>query len=141
MQCCQVYIKSFRTQKILKHHEMWYMPRNKLWCNFHVSTMWILWMLNHSHFLSHSKQIGHIFGINSNNGLLFCFKCEDYIGNIDLINDAILAKYWDDVCTKTMVPSMERRDGLSGLINMGSTCFMSSILQCLIHNPYLLGTQ
>lgn len=38
---------------------------------------------NHSHFLSHSKQIGHIFGINSNNGLLFCFKCEDYIGNID----------------------------------------------------------
>ncbi|GCE98120.1 ubiquitin carboxyl-terminal hydrolase 8 [Zygosaccharomyces mellis] len=91
---------------------------------------------NSNHFGQHSKKVGHVFGINSSNGLLFCFKCGDYIGSNELIAASMLNKYWDDVATKTQIPKLERRDGLQGLLNMGSTCFMSSIVQCLIHNPY-----
>lgn len=94
---------------------------------------------NGEHFLMHSKKVGHVFGINSSNGLLFCFKCSDYIGNNELIIASMLNKYWDDVSIKTVVPSVERRDGLHGLLNLGSTCFMSSILQILIRNPYFFN--
>lgn len=89
--------------------------------------------------MMHSKKVGHAFGINSSNGLLFCFKCSDYIGDNELIMASMLNKYWDDVSIKTMVPSEERRDGLNGLLNLGSTCFMSSILQILIRNPYFFN--
>lgn len=94
---------------------------------------------NGGHFLSHGKKVGHVFGINSSNGLLFCFKCGDYIGDNELIMASMLNKYWDDVSIKTMVPTQEQRDGLQGLLNLGSTCFMSSILQILIRNPYFFN--
>ena len=88
---------------------------------------------NNSHFLHHSKKVGHIFGVNSTNGLLFCFRCGDYLA--DLIAD-ISASDWDIAMEKTELPAVERRDGLQGLVNMGSTCFMSSIIQTALHNPY-----
>lgn len=94
---------------------------------------------NHSHFVEHSTTKNHIFGINSSNQLMYCFKCQDYIGDMDLVNSSFLNKTWDDIEQHTDVPQLDKRDGLSGFVNMGSTCFISSILQFLIHNPYIVN--
>ena len=95
---------------------------------------------NNKHFQTHSIESNHSFGVNSNNGLLFCFACMNYV-----VNDQILmpADNWslDQISTilnKTHPPDEIKRDGLYGLVNMGSTCYMSSVLQILIHNKYLL---
>lgn len=88
---------------------------------------------NNNHFLHHSKEVGHIFGVNSSNGLVFCFRCGDYMA--DLITE-IPASSWNITMERTRLPAPERRDGLQGLVNMGSTCFMSSIIQTVMHNPY-----
>lgn len=94
---------------------------------------------NHSHFKQHSMGKNHIFGVNSANQLMFCFKCQDYIGDMELVNSSFLNKSWDDIELNTEIPALEKRDGLSGFVNMGSTCFISSIIQCLIHNPYIVN--
>ncbi|EDO16566.1 hypothetical protein Kpol_1064p48 [Vanderwaltozyma polyspora DSM 70294] len=93
---------------------------------------------NNSHFREHNLKVDHVFGVNSTNGLLYCFKCDDYIGDSELINASIIGKYWDDVSSKSCIPLMSKRDGLSGLVNMGSTCYVSCIIQCLVRNPYFL---
>lgn len=36
---------------------------------------------------------------------------------------------------QSRVPSFKATSGLRGFVNMGATCFMSSIIQTLIHNP------
>lgn len=90
---------------------------------------------NNNHFLEHSQKVGHIFGVNSSNGLVFCFRCGDYMA--DLVTE-IPASHWDSVMKRTELPASIRRDGLQGLVNLGSTCFMSSIIQTIMHNPYIV---
>lgn len=93
---------------------------------------------NGSHFEQHSKETGHLFGINAQTELVFCFQCMDYVGDFDLFRDAALANRWDYYEEYTNVPTVDQIDGMAGLVNMGSTCYMSSIMQCIIHNPYMI---
>lgn len=42
-----------------------------------------------------------------------------------------------EIDSESRIPTFKASKGLKGFINMGSTCFMSSILQAMIHNPFI----
>lgn len=93
---------------------------------------------NHAH--SHYKLQQHLFAIDSSNGLLYCFLCGTYINHPTLekirndIEDLHLENgYLNDYSN----PSKVATSGLKGFVNLGATCFMSSILQTFIHNPVI----
>ncbi|CAK9439706.1 uncharacterized protein LODBEIA_P38060 [Lodderomyces beijingensis] len=92
----------------------------------------------HEHSIRHYKSSSHMFAIDSAVGLLYCFKCENYVNHslLELLRCQVQG-------TRPHISQMENYDnpnklsmlGLKGFINLGSTCFMSSILQTFIHNP------
>lgn len=100
----------------------------------------------HEHAQSHAKSQNHIFAIDSSNGLLFCFQCHDYT-NHDELNQirlsAVIPKQEsqslgidpEDDIEGYIKPSSQAVLGVKGIVNLGSTCFMSCILQTMLHNP------
>ncbi|KAK3115427.1 hypothetical protein LTR53_005229 [Teratosphaeriaceae sp. CCFEE 6253] len=90
----------------------------------------------------------HPFAVESDNGFIFCHDCRDFVYDPTfeaLRNPASSKKH------KLSTLAAEDRKyvrantattpcaatGLRGLYNMGQTCFMSVILQSLIHNPLI----
>lgn len=100
-----------------------------------------------SHFHSHALLRGHVFAISVQLGVLKCVKCGDLTGSDELA--AVHARVWKQWVGEapaavalrdvpgTSVPSYKATTGLRGFVNMGATCFISSILQTLLHNPYM----
>ncbi|KAK9449116.1 uncharacterized protein V1518DRAFT_394058 [Limtongia smithiae] len=114
--------------------------------------------LKHKHAEIHASETNHIFGIDSRLGNIFCFVCKDYVYNytFEKIRCDVIDKYSSHKLRKSpktrrdltpdesgllekysVVPPCKAQSGLRGFQNMGATCFISVILQSLIHNPII----
>ncbi|CAH2354769.1 ubiquitin carboxyl-terminal hydrolase 8 [[Candida] railenensis] len=102
---------------------------------------------NMNHAYQHFKQNSHFFGIDSNIGLLYCFMCGDYINDPQLEKIRLeMTQQKAQASTSSILPNSDPHyiapdfkasTGLKGFVNLGSTCFMSCILQTFVHNPII----
>lgn len=94
----------------------------------------------------HSK--GHGFSVESTNGFIYCHECEDFIYDptFEEIRDTkskkrkqsdSLSESDRKLVASNTTATPCAATGLRGFYNMGQTCFMSVILQSLIHNPLI----
>jgi len=90
-----------------------------------------------------------LLAVESENGYLLCYECRDFVYDptfeeVRSSGSSKKRKYtaFSEPGDKRLVATNSgsipcSATGLRGLYNMGQTCFMSVILQSLIHNPFI----
>lgn len=97
------------------------------------------------HLAGHARKHSHTFAVDCANGLLFCFACGNYINHAELNAVRLQALLRllglplpppdSDMVPHYTKPEGGAVAGLRGITNLGATCYMSCILQTLLHNP------
>jgi ubiquitin carboxyl-terminal hydrolase 22/27/51 len=100
----------------------------------------------------HDEPKAHSIFVESRSGYVFCSNCDDFVYDPQLERLRIRETYpgvkkrkFEDYAGIESSPLVSmnaafvpcRAIGLRGLYNMGSTCFMSVVIQSLLHNPFM----
>ncbi|KAJ2878088.1 hypothetical protein FB639_003512, partial [Coemansia asiatica] len=118
------------------------------------------------HIIQHLKDHGHQFAFDFSRMTLFCSDCNDYVYDATVHSWLLAAQIrWHAALCDSAEPEAKRPrivstgadlspaqtkylrehgsvhvcSGVRGLYNLGATCYLSVVLQTLVHNPLMRG--